>query len=429
MRSSAPRPAGSSLEMQTVSVGDQGESSADTAASSGRSGSSLRREVFSVHDVYVHPSSLNEDQIGGRIGLMQEDDGMHLHWTPYTFEGRDYMFVTSPESPTGVGTVRQPGEFSTATADPAQYALNIPLSELHSVRRRVPTIGWSHLVFVLRDGVTIPPLYFHGGSIGARELFMHIGQYIPLAKSPDDSGLHIVADGATDLLQRSLNELDLLPIISAVKDGSWNLLESFSKVTKLARESQAAVLHYFDPSRGPLGPSTSYPASRSFDHSAAAETVRPAASYVSARDNALDCRQQTHTDLGTFEILSQDSVSTPLPEVTRAAPVSRAVFEGFFNPDGAMNDEAAFRRAVFVGGIDPSVRVDAWKFLLGYYSSAHTKEQRIKHRDQKEAEYYKLKTQWQSISPAQEQRFAKFRDRRHRIEKDVVRTDRTHPFF
>jgi len=40
-----------------------------------------------------------------------------------------------------------------------------------------------------------------------------------------------------------------------------------------------------------------------------------------------------------------------------------------------------------------------------------------------------LQGQWASISAEQEARFAKFRDRKHRIDKDVVRTDRQQPIF
>lgn len=44
-------------------------------------------------------------------------------------------------------------------------------------------------------------------------------------------------------------------------------------------------------------------------------------------------------------------------------------------------------------------------------------------------DYNKLKSQWSTIDAEQESHFSKFRSRRHRIEKDVVRTDRTHPFY
>ena len=40
-----------------------------------------------------------------------------------------------------------------------------------------------------------------------------------------------------------------------------------------------------------------------------------------------------------------------------------------------------------------------------------------------------MKGQWRSISAEQEERFSAFRERKTQIEKDVSRTDRTHPFF
>ena len=40
-----------------------------------------------------------------------------------------------------------------------------------------------------------------------------------------------------------------------------------------------------------------------------------------------------------------------------------------------------------------------------------------------------MKTQWHSINLDQEERFTAFRERKTQIEKDVSRTDRTHPFF
>ncbi len=40
-----------------------------------------------------------------------------------------------------------------------------------------------------------------------------------------------------------------------------------------------------------------------------------------------------------------------------------------------------------------------------------------------------MKLQWRSITEDQESRFSAFRERKTQIEKDVGRTDRTHPFF
>lgn len=58
-----------------------------------------------------------------------------------------------------------------------------------------------------------------------------------------------------------------------------------------------------------------------------------------------------------------------------------------------------------------------------------TAEERNQIRKIKSKEYEVLKQQWTSITPKQESRFSVFRERKHRIEKDVIRTERTHPMF
>ena len=70
-----------------------------------------------------------------------------------------------------------------------------------------------------------------------------------------------------------------------------------------------------------------------------------------------------------------------------------------------------------------------WKFLLGFYEWDSTAEERNRVRSEKVAEYHRMRSQWRSISVEQEERFSAFKERKTQIEKDVSRTDRTHPFF
>jgi hypothetical protein len=53
-----------------------------------------------------------------------------------------------------------------------------------------------------------------------------------------------------------------------------------------------------------------------------------------------------------------------------------------------------------------------------------TAAERVALRDRKRAEYVTLKQQWQSISPAQEANWSKWRERKTRVDKDVVRSKR-----
>lgn len=50
------------------------------------------------------------------------------------------------------------------------YAVHpIPLSEVKAVRKHAPSFGTQHIVMVLTNGLTLPPLYFTAG--GVRALF------------------------------------------------------------------------------------------------------------------------------------------------------------------------------------------------------------------------------------------------------------------
>jgi hypothetical protein len=90
------------------------------------------------------------------------------------------------------------------------------------------------------------------------------------------------------------------------------------------------------------------------------------------------------------------------------------------------------RIRIFYGGIDKhseQLRCEVWKYLLGYYTfeddSCRTLEQRNKLDRERAALYQSVKQQWRSITPQQEKNFSLYRERKGRIDKDVVRTDRS----
>ena len=74
-------------------------------------------------------------------------------------------------------------------------------------------------------------------------------------------------------------------------------------------------------------------------------------------------------------------------------------------------------------------RNDVWKYLLGYYKWHQPSEVRETNRKARVEEYFRMKLQWKSMSEDQQNRFASFRERKTQIEKDIGRTDRSHPFY
>ena len=110
-------------------------------------------------------------------------------------------------------------------------------------------------------------------------------------------------------------------------------------------------------------------------------------------------------------------------------PITAESWKTYFDEDGRIKDFQALKEKIYYGGVENSIRKEVWKFLLGFYPHNSTYSEREVLLEEKRKEYYGYKSQWTTISTIQESRFALYRDRKSRIEKDVIRTDRTHPMY
>jgi len=110
-------------------------------------------------------------------------------------------------------------------------------------------------------------------------------------------------------------------------------------------------------------------------------------------------------------------------------PVEEATWHASFNAEGRLFPGRwdALRKAIFAGGLSPSLRAAAWPFLVGFYSPTSTEAERVDIRRRRALEYDAVRCQWWLISESQASRFAAFRERRDRIERDVPRTDQDDP--
>ncbi|KAM5135366.1 TBC1 domain family member 16 isoform 2-T2 [Mantella aurantiaca] len=98
-----------------------------------------------------------------------------------------------------------------------------------------------------------------------------------------------------------------------------------------------------------------------------------------------------------------------------------------FNDVGQVEEEYKLRKAIFFGGIDPSLRGEVWPFLLGYYNWESTSEERESLRVQRREEYARIQNNRVSMSPGAQRDF--WRNVQFTVDKDVVRTDRSNQFF
>ncbi|MEW5299530.1 MAG: hypothetical protein WDW36_002538 [Sanguina aurantia] len=141
-------------------------------------------------------------RITGRLSLVRQHCVTFLAWLPYSR-----------------GTLRPDGTYHVAAyqaeegnaTDRTKYAVHpIPLSDIRALRKHTPTLGWHTVVFVLSNGVTLPPLYFLKG--GVKALMLVLKQHAVLIKSATDASTYLIND-TSDPLQRSLSTLQLSDVI------------------------------------------------------------------------------------------------------------------------------------------------------------------------------------------------------------------------
>ncbi|KAK6169034.1 hypothetical protein SNE40_020163 [Patella caerulea] len=107
--------------------------------------------------------------------------------------------------------------------------------------------------------------------------------------------------------------------------------------------------------------------------------------------------------------------------------VTEDVWQSHMMDDGIIEDDYQLRKAVFFGGLDPLLRHEAWPFLLKFYPFHSTFEEREKIRNDKYIEYQNIRKQRESMNEKDAERF--WRAIQCTVEKDVVRTDRSHRYF
>ncbi|KAF4385183.1 hypothetical protein F8388_014316 [Cannabis sativa] len=232
----------------------------------------------------------------------------------------------------------------------------------------------------------------------------------PLDESQESSSRN-VRDGRLSTLQ--YNGRTRLKPQDPARDLSIHVLEKFSLVTKFARETTSQIFGEthnngfgaIEKRRYNHQSSIDHPEKASNSAEKAPELVPVAADPLEFDEAALIWGKPRQPPLGPEEWVS------------------------FLDSEGRVTDSKALRKRIFYGGVEHILRKEVWAFLLGYHAYDSTYAEREYFSVLKKSEYETIKNQWQSISPEQAKRFTKFRERKGLIDKDVVRTDRSLPFY
>lgn len=410
-----------------------------TRSDSGRSTSSSVPEgaeiVYLKDNVTIHPTQYASERISGRLKLIKQGSSLFMTWIPYKGQSTNARLS---ERDRNLYTIRA-----------------VPFTDVRSIRRRTPTLGWQYIIVVLSSGLAFPQLYFYNG--GVKEFLATIKQHVFIVRSLEDANVFLVNDFQNPL-QKTLSSLELPVYIASgpsasVSDGgesssfelqerigdsirdeiprpsqnpgrqkhkshdpardlTIHVLEKFSLVTKFARDTSSQLF-------------------RESNSNGYGAVERKSSSYSLPdvpHKPSMDAEMAPEEGPVPSDPLEFDKMTLVWGK-PRQPPLGSEEWATFLDSEGRVMDSKALKKRIFYGGVEHTTRREVWPFLLGYHAYDSTYAEREYLKSSKKSEYETVRQQWQSISTEQAKRFTKFRERKGLIDKDVVRTDRALSFY
>ncbi|XP_015255614.1 PREDICTED: TBC1 domain family member 25 isoform X1 [Cyprinodon variegatus] len=105
-------------------------------------------------------------------------------------------------------------------------------------------------------------------------------------------------------------------------------------------------------------------------------------------------------------------------------PLSDSEFHSYLNGQGQLTRPEELRLRIYHGGVEPSLRKVVWRYLLNVYPDGLTGQERMDYMKKKTREYDQLKKEWTARVSHEDLEFI-----RGNVLKDVLRTDRAHPYY
>lgn len=352
--------------------------------------------VYVREGVFLRPDE--HSTIYGRVSLINQQSVLFFSWMPYN-------------------------DGNTSGNTHHRYAIHpLPLGDVRSIARRAPALGWPHLVIVLSNGVSLPPLYFSTGGVKKMLSCLKEVRWSICVSAACSSACQ---SWVYAFLHLSLGPVQQgVALVKRLDDPNTMLLNDTTIDTLDTQQLHDLLLHQPPPEANALCPLPS--SSRVLG--LVIDQLRLLSPKLAQPCNNTPPKPSllADTGVGTFELIDQ-----PTGERVRVRPppLSREEWALFFDAAGRLADEQGLRKRIFYGGVAPEVRPAAWKLLLGVHAPGWTAQQRASHDAVLRARYEALCAQWSGIDQRQASRFSKWRERRGRVDKDVRRTDRTHPRF
>ncbi|KAL8599061.1 hypothetical protein ACOMHN_006870 [Nucella lapillus] len=422
--------------------------------------------LFQQDGVFIHirESDIPEEeiQISGTVFLLQKKNGHHIEWKAEEGMKSEWTVINGVSEKEDAEAKSELTDSNTESWQ--KWNVSFDLRDLKSLTYRDGTdCDKACMVFILKDGTICPALYFHTG--GREALMREIKKLIEIRRSPSDPELFLAQEYVADMLSKSFSELQLfsesadqfvsnffnnpysvtLKSMMKVTNFLWDILVSENGRSPTPGENVSERVRDVPAGDHPpsedtgLDDSGDHPPSEdtgldnSGDHPPSEDTgLDDSGDHPSSEDTGQDDSgdhppsEDTGLDDSGDDTLTEEVTTSPRPH---RGPLDKGQWGQLFDEDGTMAHAEKVKQIIFLGGVDPALRKEVWKFLLGFYSWESTHQERQEERRRKINEYFSIKRQWKTVTPGQLQRFSQLRERKTLIAKDVARTDRAVKFF
>ncbi|XP_026314753.1 TBC1 domain family member 15 isoform X3 [Hyposmocoma kahamanoa] len=351
----------------------------------------------------------------GMLCIVQNGDGSKcIEWRP-----NDLITIdsdTQDQEWAVVNTIgrRQRTLSGNMTSDYATARARIIKISLDELKTFKVTRNSQQMHFSTKPGVWQATFYFQHGHA---EMFVaNLKNHLKTAKTRHDRNTYVVVEPNQESLDLNRSFAELNIFTENTTDVVWNLVSNFKQrpyETTMEAFSKLTDIELYYGNEGVNG-----------KRDVSEEVADLLTKSMSGLEDAT-----TVTKSDEYEVISVKPTLPPRPNIPRGSPLSTEKWEGLQDTEGRIIEVDGVRQLIFRGGVAHSIRQSVWKYLLDYHpwNMSHSELRSL--RKKKSEEYFSMKLQWRSMTEGQENRFTEYRDRKSLVEKDVNRTDRTHPFF
>lgn len=322
------------------------------------------------------------------------------------------------------------------------YCLIYEFSEINSFQKNIPIQGWSSLVVILNTLEKSSVLYFHDG--GLSDFLKELHGLITLSKCQNNSNLFLV------------NNSDMDPLKSGLKNqGLSNFLLSFgATIKKTVDKSKTTIVKNKDKllknlnkdkrMEGKLKQDIESRINQKKRNNLSLESEKKKnETMISVTDKDKEIKAKIKTNFEqaskiTIETLIQKYFDEKVGKIKNLDELKSEVFYGGIEFTHEIEEKKTTEEEKektieeLVGGSkeamkNMSARKFLWLHFLEYYDwNTSDYQYRKEFYLEKKKEYYMIKQQWLTMTDEQIKNNSDFRSRISKIEKDVIRTDRTY---